>query len=80
MLLAGIDLKRKIKPEKSIFSVYPQLEKDNWIRVDIHRRENLTPKRFRSIIGAIKDLVKKGHNINFIEISSLYIKDTISYS
>jgi UDP-N-acetylglucosamine 2-epimerase (non-hydrolysing) len=70
VVVDALELKRKIKPEKSIFSIYPQLEKDNWIRVDIHRRENLTPTRFKAIIGAIKDLVKKGHNINFIEMSA----------
>ena len=70
VVVDALELKRKMKPEKSIFSIYPQLEKNNWIRVDIHRRENLTPRRFRSIIGAIKDLVKKGYNINFIEMSA----------
>jgi UDP-N-acetylglucosamine 2-epimerase (non-hydrolysing) len=70
VVVDALELKRKIKPEKSIFSIYPQLEKDNWIRVDIHRRENLTPIRFKSIIKAIKELVKKGHNINFIEMSA----------
>jgi UDP-N-acetylglucosamine 2-epimerase (non-hydrolysing) len=66
----ALELKRKIKPEKSIFSIYPELEKGDWIRADIHRRENLTPRRFKAIIGAIKTLVKKGHNINFIEMSA----------
>src|SRR3989338_4367422 len=70
VVVYALELKRKMKPEKSIFSIYPQLEKNNWIRVDIHRRENLTPRRFRSIIGAIKDLVKKGYNINYIEMSA----------
>ena len=70
VVVDALELKKKMKPEKSIFSIYPQLEKDKWIRVDIHRRENLTPKRFRSIIGAIKELVKKGYNINFIEMSA----------
>jgi len=66
----ALELKRKMKPEKSIFNIYPQLEKGSWIRVDIHRRENLTQRRFKSIIGAIKDLVNKNYNINFIEMSA----------
>jgi len=70
VVVDALELKRRMKPEKSIFNIYPQLEKGKWIRVDIHRRENLTPKRFRSIIGAIKDLVKTGYNINFIEMSA----------
>ncbi|MBI2651805.1 UDP-N-acetylglucosamine 2-epimerase [Candidatus Woesearchaeota archaeon] len=66
----ALELKRKIKSEKSIFNIYPQLENGQWIRVDIHRRENLTPRRFKSIIAALKELVKKGHKINFIEMSA----------
>jgi UDP-N-acetylglucosamine 2-epimerase (non-hydrolysing) len=54
----AIDMKRRQKPHKSIFDVYPQLEHDEWIRMDIHRRENLTPRRFKSIIGALTDLIK----------------------
>jgi UDP-N-acetylglucosamine 2-epimerase (non-hydrolysing) len=57
----AINIKRKEKPRQSIFDFYPQLEKDQWIRMDIHRRENLTEKRFMSIIGGVIELVK---NIN----------------
>ncbi len=70
VVVDALELKRETKPEKSIFDVYPKLENGDWIRVDIHRRENLTPRRFRSIVGAIKELVKKGRNINFIEMSA----------
>lgn len=70
VVVDALELKRKTKPETSIFDMYPNLENGDWIRVDIHRRENLTPRRFRSIIGAIKDLVRNGRNINFIEMSA----------
>jgi UDP-N-acetylglucosamine 2-epimerase len=70
VVVDALELKRKIKPKNSIFNIYPELEKGNWIRVDIHRRENLTPRRFRSIVSALKDLIKKGYNINFIEMSA----------
>jgi len=70
VVVDALELKRKAKSEKSIFDVYPQLEKGQWLRVDIHRRENLTPVRFKAIIGAISSLVKKGYNINFIEMSA----------
>ena len=66
----ALELKRKEKSEKSVFDVYPQLEKGRWIRVDIHRRENLTPRRFKAIVSAIESLVKKGFNVNFIEMSA----------
>ncbi|NOJ28025.1 MAG: UDP-N-acetyl glucosamine 2-epimerase [Nitrososphaera sp.] len=54
----AIDMKRKQKPQQSIFDIYPQLESDQWVRMDIHRRENLTERRFTSIISALSDLVR----------------------
>ncbi len=70
VVVDALELKRKEKSEKSVFDVYPQLEKGQWLRVDIHRRENLTPRRFNSIIKTVENLVKKGYNINFIEMSA----------
>ena len=70
VVVDALALKRKEKTEKSIFDVYPQLENGQWLRVDIHRRENLTPRRFRAIIGSIEYLVEKGYNVNFIEMSA----------
>ena len=54
----AIDKKRKEKSHQSVFDIYPRLEKDEWIRIDIHRRENLTRRRFTSIIGGLVDLIK----------------------
>jgi len=70
VVVDALELKRKEKAEKSIFDIYPQLEKGQWLRVDIHRRENLTPRRFKAIVETISELVKKGHNVNFIEMSA----------
>lgn len=55
----AINMKRINKPKKSIFEIYPILEKGNWIRMDIHRRENLTSHRFDAIIGGLIDLITK---------------------
>ena len=54
----AINLKRQRKAARSIFDLYPLLESGEWMRVDIHRRENLTRRRFTSIIDAITHLVK----------------------
>ncbi|HEX7275182.1 MAG TPA: UDP-N-acetylglucosamine 2-epimerase [Nitrososphaeraceae archaeon] len=54
----AIEIKRKNKPKTSVFDIYPKLEKGEWIRMDIHRRENLTEHRFSSIIKSISYLVK----------------------
>lgn len=70
VVVDALELKRKEKADKSIFDIYPQLENGQWLRVDIHRRENLTPRRFKSIVETIRKLVNKGHNVNFIEMSA----------
>lgn len=44
--------------ERSVFDIYPQLEKGEWMRMDIHRRENLTERRFKAIIGGLVEIVK----------------------
>ena len=65
-----IDFKKNMKPEESIFSQYPQLEKDSWIRFDIHRRDNLTERRFKAIIGSIINLVMQGKNVCLVELNA----------
>lgn len=70
VVVDAFELKKKAKPRKSIFKVYPQLAKGQWIRVDIHRRENLTPKRFAAIVGCVEKLVQKGRQVNFIEMNA----------
>jgi UDP-N-acetylglucosamine 2-epimerase (non-hydrolysing) len=54
----AIHQKRKEKSRQSVFDLYPQLESGEWIRMDIHRRENLTRRRFLSIIGGLVELIK----------------------
>jgi len=66
----ALELKRRRKPRQSIFELYPQLQNGRWLRVDIHRRGNLTPRRFRAIIGAVVKLVEQGRHVNFIEMNA----------
>ncbi|KHO46278.1 MAG: UDP-N-acetylglucosamine 2-epimerase [archaeon GW2011_AR3] len=66
----AIQLKLGKKPEQSVFEIYPQLEKGEWIRVDIHRRENLTARRLKSIVGAVRQLVKEGRKVVFIQMGA----------
>ena len=70
VVVDALELKLKENIKNSIFNIYPQLEQGEWIRVDIHRRGNITPMRFKAIIGAVKSLVNKGYNINFIEMNA----------
>lgn len=66
----AIELKRKDRPEKSVFGEYPALENGEWLRVDIHRRGNLTTRRFRAIVGGVKKMVEAGRQVVFIELTA----------
>jgi UDP-N-acetylglucosamine 2-epimerase len=83
----AIDMKRRYKPEKSIFEIYPRLSsssrflsqsggsslsniRNQWIRVDIHRRENLTRRRFLAIVEALIRLVKLGYRIILVKLTA----------
>jgi UDP-N-acetylglucosamine 2-epimerase (non-hydrolysing) len=69
-IVDAIDLKRREKPHQSIFDLYAQAEIGEWIRVDIHRRENLTKVRFSAIIDGMTDLVKLGYKVLFIKLNA----------
>lgn len=67
----AIEMKANEDLDESVFDVYPILEaRDDWIRVDIHRRANLLPDRFRAIIDCVIHLVEDGHNVNFVELTA----------
>lgn len=70
VVVDALNAKRKEKAEKSIFDVYPRLEKGRWLRVDIHRRGNITERRFKSIVSGVKALVEKKKNVIFIEMNA----------
>jgi len=70
VVVDALNAKRKEKPEKSIFDIYPQLEEGKWLRIDIHRRGNVTPQRFKAIIGAVKKMVEQGKKVIFIEMNA----------
>lgn len=54
----AIHFKRQQKSSRSIFDIYPKLENGEWIRMDIHRRENLTPHRFNTIIDGLVNVIE----------------------
>jgi UDP-N-acetylglucosamine 2-epimerase (non-hydrolysing) len=67
----AIEAKRAADLEESVFDVYPTLEeRDDWIRVDVHRRANLLPGRFRAIVEGVISLVEDGFNVNFVELTA----------
>jgi UDP-N-acetylglucosamine 2-epimerase len=68
----SIYLKRThARSSESIFNIYPKLENGDWLRVDIHRRENLTPRRFESIVNALISLIKNtDHKIVLVMLNA----------
>jgi len=67
----AIEMKRDADLEESVFDRYPELERrDDWIRVDIHRRANLLESRFTAIIECVVALVEAGYNVNFVEMTA----------
>ena len=70
VVVDALHLKLREKPDQSIFSIYPQLGIGQWIRLDIHRKENLGEKRFTSIFQALENLVHAGHQINMVMLNA----------
>lgn len=66
----ALELKRRQKAEISVFEDYPKLKKGEWLRVDIHRRGNLAPRRFRAIVEGVVRLVEQGRRVIFVEMNA----------
>jgi hypothetical protein len=51
VVVDALEMKRKEKPAQSIFEIYPKLAEGKWLRLDVHRKENLSRQRFTAIFG-----------------------------
>ena len=70
VVVEALEARKQEKPTESIFTAYPQLENDSWVRVDIHRKENQIKGRTEAIVKGIKELVERGHNVCFVEMNT----------
>lgn len=70
VVVEALEARKSEKPTQSIFSIYPELEQDAWIRMDIHRKENQVKGRIEAIVKGVKTLVEKGHNVCFVEMNT----------
>lgn len=69
-VIDAVESKSHLDPKsKSVFDEFPQLENGEWIRMDIHRRLNLTENRFKAIVQGTFDLIERGEKIVWIELS-----------
>lgn len=55
----------------SIFEHYPQLAMGRWLRVDLHRRENMTPQRLNAVLQGLARLSVDGVQIVLIKTNAL---------
>jgi len=56
---------------KSIFSVYPYLRQRRWLRVDIHRRENMTVSRITAVLAGLGKLAASGIAVVLVMTNAL---------
>lgn len=70
VVVEALERKMREKPQKSIFSIYPQLAEGEWIRMDIHRKENQHEKRFRAAIECTEKLLDRGYKVCFVEMNT----------
>jgi UDP-N-acetylglucosamine 2-epimerase len=67
----AMEMKGGADTEQSVFDVYPVLERrDEWLRVDIHRRANLLEDRFTALVDGVVSLVENGYNVALVEMTA----------
>ncbi|MBN2975662.1 UDP-N-acetylglucosamine 2-epimerase [Pseudomonas lactucae] len=54
-----------------IFQLYPVLETGRWLRVDLHRRENMTPTALRAVLLGLARLAGDGVQVVLIQTNAL---------
>ncbi len=66
VVVDALRLKQREPPARSVFADYPALAEGAWIRLDIHRKENLGERRFTAIFEAMERLVARGHRLTLV--------------
>lgn len=70
VVVDALKLKLKERPVPSVFEIHPRLGEGSWIRLDIHRKENLGRRRFTAIFEALERLVARGHLITLVMMNA----------
>ncbi|TQF71751.1 UDP-N-acetylglucosamine 2-epimerase [Pseudoalteromonas luteoviolacea] len=66
----AVMLQSKQQPQETIYDCYPELAQGKWIRVDIHRRENLTKPILIALMKALTQLALEQYNIVFVKYNA----------
>jgi UDP-N-acetylglucosamine 2-epimerase (non-hydrolysing) len=56
---------------RSVFEIYPFLKNGTWIRIDIHRRENMDLHTLHNILKAVAQLASRGFSIVIVLSNAL---------
>lgn len=70
VVVDALKLKLKERPVPSVFDIHPRLAEGRWIRLDIHRKENLDRRRFTAIFEALEGLVARRHRITLVMMNA----------
>jgi UDP-N-acetylglucosamine 2-epimerase len=70
VVVDALKLKLKDRPVPSVFEIHPRLAEGSWIRLDIHRKENLSRRRFTAIFEALERLVVRRHLITLVMMNA----------
>lgn len=58
------------RPDMPYYPSYPHLSNGKWLRVDVHRRENMTPGRLGAVLGGMQKLARDGVKILFVKTNA----------
>jgi UDP-N-acetylglucosamine 2-epimerase (non-hydrolysing) len=67
----AVDLICRQPADSSVFNIYPFLKEGSWIRIDLHRRENMMATTIRNILEAVQKLARRGFRIIIIMTNAL---------
>lgn len=67
----AVNLIVKNDPENDFLNRYPFLANGKWLRVDLHRRENLHPDKLKAVLESIKLMSAAGMNVLLIKSNAL---------
>jgi UDP-N-acetylglucosamine 2-epimerase (non-hydrolysing) len=67
----AVQLSLSQKRSTAIFAHYPELAIGRWLRVDLHRRENMTPERLHAVVGGLCRMREEGVQIVLIKTNAL---------
>src|SRR3989339_624763 len=70
VVVDALKLKLQERPVPRVFEIHPRLAEGRWIRVDIHRKENLGHRRFTAIFEALERLVERRHLITLVMMNA----------